>query len=278
MNNIKKTIHSKTGTTLSLSLRFLEKPKREALYTLFAWAKHLEEVAESSLDDAEKKMIMDGWRQELDNIFDKKVPASEIGRQIYKNCLRFKLPKAEFINTLESISQNISQPWQAPSLKQFNGYCRGFGGIAGSLSLRVFGCKDENIISNLSSSMGKALQITNILRNIKEDANNNRLFIPQEMLAKAEINSTDPQAVLVNKNLVIARKELAQIAEDNYQKAYDIIASLDKKTSKPLLLILDTYKKYFDIMNKRGWEIISPKPEISRLGKLQVLAKVLFAS
>ncbi len=278
MNNIKKTIHGKASTTLSLSLHFLDKPKREALYTLFAWAKHLEEVAESSLTDKEKKMIMDGWRQELDNIFDKKVPVSEIGRQIYKNCLRFKLPKAEFINTLESISQNISQPWQAPSLKQFNGYCRGFGGIAGSLSLRVFGCNDEKIISNLSSSMGKALQITNILRNIKEDASNNRLFIPQEMLAKAEINSTDPQSVLVNKNLVIARKELAQIAEENYQKAYSIISGLDKKTSKPLLLILDTYKKYFDIMNNRGWEIISPKPEISRLDKLHVLAKVLFAS
>ena len=278
MNNIKKTIHSKTGATLSFSLRFLEKSKREALYTLFAWAKHLEEIAESSLSDKEKNMIMAGWRQELDNIFDKKVPASEIGRQIYKNCLRFKLPKSEFISILESISQNISQPWQAPSLKQFNGYCRGFGGITGSLSLRVFGCKDENIISNLSSSMGKALQITNILRNIKEDANNNRLFIPKEMLAKAEISSTDPQAVLVNKNLVIARKELAQIAEENYQKAYTIIANLDKKTSKPLLLILDTYKKYFDIMDKRGWEVISPKPEISRLDKLHVLAKVLFSS
>ena len=69
MNNIKKTIHSKTGTTLSLSLRFLKKPQREALYTLFAWAKHLEEIVESSLSDREKQMIMDGWRQEIDNIF-----------------------------------------------------------------------------------------------------------------------------------------------------------------------------------------------------------------
>ena len=276
--NIKRVIHQKAGKTMFWCVRFLPKPKREALYTLFAWAKHLEDISESDLSENTKRVVMEAWRQELDNIFDKKAPVSEIGRHIYKNCMRFGLPKAEFVNMVESISKNISQPWQAPTLKQLNGYCRGFGGIAGSLSLRVFGCNDEITIANLSSSMGTALQITNILRNIKEDANNNRLFIPQEMLDRAEINSTDPKAVLVNKNLVIARKELAQIADINYQKAYAIVAGLDKNTSKPLRLILDLYKRYFDIMNKRGWEIISPKPEISNFCKMQVLAKVLLSS
>ena len=126
--------------------------------------------------------------------------------------------------------------------------------------------------------MGTALQITNILRNIKEDANNNRLYIPQELLNKADITSTDPKTVLVDKNLAIAREELGRIASDNYIKAYKVLEQLDKSTSRPLRLILDIYKKYFDIMADRGWEIISPKPEISKLCKLQVLLKGMLAS
>ena len=278
MSNIYKNIRNKTGTAIFLGMRLLPKAKREALYTLFAWARHLEDVVESSLDDKEKQEIMNGWRRELDNIFDKKVPATEIGRRIYKNCLRFKLPKDEFVNLLDSISQNVNKPLQAPTMKQLTGYCRGVGGMAGSLSLRVFGCQDESMINGLSTSMGTALQFTNILRNIKEDAANNRLYIPQEFLNKAGITSTDPKTVLVDKNLVFAREALAKIAAENYEEAYDIVGKLDKKTGRPLRLILDIYKRYFDIMSARGWEIISPKPKISKLRKLRILVGAMLSS
>lgn len=276
MNDVRKVIRSKAGNFVGM--RLLPKAKREALYTLIAWVKHLEDVIESPIDDKEKQDIMNGWRQELDNIFDKKVPATDIGRCIYKNCLRFKLPKNEFVSMLTSISKNVNKPLQAPTLKQLTGYCRGVGGMTGSLSLRIFGCTDEKMINDLSTSMGTALQITDILRNIKEDANNNRLYIPIELLNKADITSTDPKTVLVDKNLAVAREELARIASENYAKAYDIINYLDKSTSRPLRMILDIYKKYFDIMANRGWEIISPKPEISKLCKLQVLLKAMLAS
>ena len=278
MSNIHKTFRNKTGTTVFFGMRLLPKAKREALYTLIAWARHLEEVVESPLSDEEKKQIMDGWRREFDNIFDKKVPATDIGRRIYKNCMRFKLPKDEFLNMLDSVSENVYNPLQAPTMKKLTGYCRGVGGMTGSLSLRVFGCRDEKMIKELSSSIGAALQITNILRNVKEDANNNRLYIPQELLIKAGINSTEPKTVLVDKNLAIARQELAKVASDNYKKAYELVANLDKTTSRPLRLLLDIYKRYFDIMNNRGWEIISPKPEISKFHKLQILLKILLAS
>ena len=84
--------------------------------------------------------------------------------------MRFKLPKAEFLNLVDSISANIDNPLQAPTLQQLSGYCRGVGGMTGSLSLRVFGCTDENVIKELSTALGLSLQITTILINVKEDA------------------------------------------------------------------------------------------------------------
>ncbi len=282
MNDLRKIVRSKiksgSGRTVFWGMQLLPKAKREALYTLFAFVRHLEDVVESPVELAEKQEILSMWRQEMDNIFDRKVPATDIGRRIYKNCMRFKLPKEEFLNLVDSISANIDNPLQAPSLSQLSGYCRGVGGMTGSLSLRVFGCTDEKIIKELSTSLGSTLQITNILRNVKEDAQNNRLYIPQELLKKANITATDPKSVVVDKNLALARQELAAIAVKDYEKAYDILAGLDKSTSRPIRLITDLYKRYFDMMEKRGWEIISPKPRISKWCKLGILLRNLFSA
>ena len=280
MQDFRKIVQSKVkkkdGHTVFWGMQFLPKAKRQALYTLFAFVRHLEDVMESPIDVAEKKEILTMWRQELDNIFDKKVPATDIGRCIYKNCMRFKLPKSEFINLLDSIAANVDSPLQAPSLKQLTGYCRGVSGMVGSLALRVFGCRDEKVIKELSTSLGTALQITNILRDVKEDAQNNRLYIPIELLEKSNITATDPKIVVTDKNLFYAREQLAKIAADNYDKAYKILGSLDRTTARPLHLMADLYKRCFDIMEQRGWEIISPKPHINKLCKLQILLKNLF--
>ncbi len=282
MKDLKKIVRSKikngSGRTVFWGMQFLPKAKREALYTLFAFVRHLEDVVESPAPLAEKQEILGMWREEMDNIFDRKVPATDIGRRIYKNCMRFKLPKVEFLNLVDSISANIDNPLKAPTLKQLSGYCRGVGGMTGSLSLRVFGCADEQTIKDLSTFLGLAVQITNILLNVKEDAQNGRLYVPQELLEKAGIVATDPKSVVVDKNLAAARRELAHIAEENYRKVYEILEKQEKTTARPIRLITDLYKRYFDIMEKRGWEIISPKPRVSKWCKLSILLKNLLSA
>ena len=215
MNDIKKIV-KRSGTSFFWCMRFLPKAKRMAMYTLYAFCRHIDDIVDG--DDIpmnEKLELIQAWREEMDNIYDKKVPTTDIGRKIYKNCMRFKLPKSEFLKLIDSISMDIPNPVQAPSMQDFFKYCRGVAGVPGNLSLRIFGCQDENMIENLATSLGNALQITNILRDVKEDALANRLYIPEEMLSKANINSTSPDEVIVNKNLVIAREALAQIYVDS---------------------------------------------------------------
>ena len=280
MKDLKKIVRSKikngSGRTVFWGMQFLPKAKREALYTLLAFVRHLEDVVESPVALAEKQEILSMWREEMDNIFERRVPATDIGRRIYKNCMRFKLPKAEFLNLVDSISANIDNPLKAPTLKQLSGYCRGVGGMTGSLSLRVFGCTDEQTIRELSTSLGLAVQITNILLNVKEDAQNGRLYIPQELLEKAGISATDPKSVVVDKNLAVAREELAKLADADFKKADVLIQKLDKKTARPVKMIAAIYRKYFDIMQNRGWEVISPKPQLSKMKKLTLALRAYF--
>lgn len=276
MNSIKRMV-KKSGTSFFWSMRLLPIGKRNAMYTIYAFFRHIDDIVDGDKDITEKLELIEAWRQELDNIYDKKTPATEIGRKIYKNCMRFKLPKSEFVRMIDSISMDLPNPLQAPNLCQFNQYCRGVAGVPGSLSLRIFGVDDENLIERLSTTLGNALQITNILRDVKEDAQADRLYIPKEFLEKAQIDSTDPLTVIVNKNLAVAREELAKVAAQNYTEAYELIKKLDKKTARPVLMIANIYKRYFDIMQNRGWEIISPKPYISKLKKFGIALQAFFS-
>lgn len=276
MNSIKRMV-KKSGTSFFWSMRLLPLGKRNAMYTIYAFFRHIDDIVDGDKDVGEKLELIEAWRQELDNIYDKKTPVTEIGRKIYKNCMRFKLPKSEFIKLIDSITMDLPNPVQAPSMEEFNRYCRGVAGVPGNLSLRIFGCEDEKLIENLATTLGTALQITNILRDVKEDAMADRLYIPKEFLEKAGITSTDPQSVIVDKNLAIAREELAQIAAKNYDEAYRLIKQLDKKTARSVMIIASIYKRYFDIMQNRGWEVISPKPTIGKMKKLGLALRAFFS-
>lgn len=276
MNSIKRMV-KKSGTSFFWSMRLLPLGKRNAMYTIYAFFRHIDDIVDGDKDVSEKLDLIEAWRQELDNIYDKKTPVTEIGRKIYKNCMRFKLPKSEFIKLIDSITMDLPNPVQAPSMEEFNRYCRGVAGVPGNLSLRIFGCEDEKLIENLATTLGTALQITNILRDVKEDAMADRLYIPKEFLEKAGITSTDPQSVIVDKHLAIAREELAQIAAKNYDEAYRLIKQLDKKTARSVMIIASIYKRYFDIMQNRGWEVISPKPTIGKMKKLGLALRAFFS-
>lgn len=275
MNNIKQIV-KKSGTSFFWSMRFLPTARRNAMYTIYAFCRHIDDIVDGDTPVAEKMDLLNAWREEMDNIFDKKVPTTEIGRKIYKNCMRFKLPKEEFLRLIDSIGMDVPNPVQAPDLNKFYRYCRGVAGVPGSLTLRILGCKDEKLIDELSTSLGNALQITNILRDVKEDALNNRLYIPKEYLEKAQITATDPMTVVVDKNLVIAREELARQAKANYDKADKMIPLLDKKISRHVRMIESIYRRYFDMMENRGWEVISPKPALGKFKKLSLALRAYF--
>ena len=224
----------------------------------------------------EKTYLINAWKEEVDNIFDKKIPKTDIGRKIYKNCMRFSLPKQCFIDLIDAISMDMPNPVQAPSLKTFDKYCYGVAGVPGNISLRIFGLKDEKHIKELSTNLGSALQITNILRDMKEDAQIDRLYMPKELLVKAGIDSTNPQIVLTDKNLVVAREALAKIANDHYTKADGLIQGLDKNIMLPVKMIENIYKAYFNFMQNRGWEVISPKPKFSKSDKFKIAIRTVW--
>ena len=252
------------------------KAKREAVYTLYALIKHFDDLSSSSLTESEKAEILAAWKREIENIYEKKVPETDIGRRIYKNCMRFKLPKEYFEEILEAFSMDCPKALCCPSLKQFQKYCCGVSEIPCYLILKIIAEFDEETTKALSQGIGRAVEITQILKNIKEDILGGHVYIPKEFLKEAEIDDKlAPKDILTHTNLYIARSKLADMAREAYNEAYRLLEENNNKDSKPVIYMLNLYRAYFEQMDSRGWEIISPKPELKFKDRCKLIWRAL---
>ncbi len=257
--------------------RHYPKAKREAVYTLYALVKHFDDLSSSSLSVQEKAEILAAWHREIANIYDKRVPETDIGRRIYKNCIRFKLSRESFEAMLDGFAMDCPIPLNRPSIAAFEQYCRGVSEIPSCLILKVIAEFDEETTNSLGTLIGRAVEITNILKNIKEDALGGHIYIPDEFLAAAGIEQgLAAKDILTHKNLYVARQKLAEMARQSFIEAYRLLEEKHNKNSKPVVYMLNLYHAYFELMDKRGWEIISPKPELGFKDRCKLVCKALF--
>lgn len=257
--------------------RHYPKAKREAVYTLYALVKHFDDLSSSSLPEEEKAEVLAAWQREISNIYDKKVPQTNIGRRIYKNCMRFKLNRENFETILNSFAMDCSKPLFCPSMAEFEEYCAGVSEIPSYLILKIIAEFDEQTTLDVSRHIGRAVEITNILKNIKEDALGGHVYIPREFLDKAGIEKgLSAKEILTHKNLYVARQALADIARNSFNAAYRLLEENHNRNSKPIVYMLNLYRAYFELMDNRGWEIISPKPELKFKDRCKLICKALF--
>lgn len=276
MSSIGRLVRKNHAAVFWCTLHY-PKAKREAVYTLYALFKHFDDLSSSSLPEDEKAEIFAAWQREISNIYDKKVPETDIGRRIYKNCMRFKLPRTSFEEVLNGFAMDCPKPLFCPTEEQFNQYCHGVSCIPSYLILKIISEFDDETTMRLGQLIGQSVEITNILRDTKEDILGGHVYIPQEYLKEFGIETTlAPKDILTHTNLYMARQKLAEKARQAFKDAYDLLKEKNNKNAKPIVYMLNLYRAYFRIMDKRGWEIISPKPELKFKDRVKLVWRALF--
>ncbi len=256
-------------------MRSLPKYKREAVFTLFAFSRHIGDVLYSDIPVNEKTELLKAWREELDNIYDKSVPQTNIGRKIYKNCMRFNLPKDLWSEILNSAFLNAENPLQAPKIDVFEQYINGSIIVPFALALMIIDNDHPKANMEMAKNLGQAVGITYMLRDLKDDAKHNRFYIPQEILQETQIAKNTPLNMLGDKNIASAREKFALLAESCYNKSERLLNKMNRNETLSFRLIKNISQCQFDIMKKRGWEIISPKPHLNFFQRVRILYQTM---
>lgn len=257
-----------SGTSFYGAMRVLPAHKRDAMYAVYAYCREIDDIADDDNPVAKKIAALKEWRAEIDRLYQGN-PVTPTGRALLDPVRAFTLRKTDFLALIEGMEIDAQEHVTMPTLAALEHYCDCVAGAVGLLSVRIFG-SDSAQAENLARTLGRALQFTNILRDVVEDAHRNRLYLPHDMLRAAGIQSEDPITIIKDTRIQPICASLAKIADNYFTAAKNALIYLDRRQMRPAVVMMHVYRGYLDRLLLRGWSDLDKPVRIPKLQKLWI--------
>ena len=254
------------GTSFYWAMRLLPAPRREAMYAIYAFCREVDDIADSDDPPAMKQAALDRWRGEIDAIYAG-TSALPLGRILAADAAQFHLRREDFLAVIDGMAMDAEKDIRAPSLAELDLYCDRVASAVGRLSVRAFG-DDSAAADRVAHHLGRALQLTNILRDLAEDAARGRLYLPRDLLVDVGIIATEPESVLHHPNLGDACDALADIAERHFEEARNAMAQCPRRAMRPARAMGAVYHAQLVRLRERGWQRFAEPIKLSKPAKL----------
>jgi phytoene synthase len=239
------------GTSFYWAMRLLPEARRNAMYAIYAFCREVDDIADDDRPAADKLAGLAQWRDEIDALFAGQ-PRRPVARALRQPVLRYDLRRADFLAVIDGMEMDAREAIRAPDLATLDLYCRRVAGAVGHLSVHIFG-DSSDAAHRVADSLGRALQLTNVLRDLDEDARRGRLYLPREILDAHGIGGADPAAVLRDPALPAACRALAVIAEDHFRASRSEMAQCRRRAMRPAAVMGAVYRATLAELVRRGW-------------------------
>ncbi len=259
------------GSSFYLAMRILPRTEREGMYAIYAFCRAVDDIADDGGPREPRRAALDFWRAEIDGLFEGRV--SKHTRDLEEPTQRFGLRREDFHAVIDGMTMDLEASIVAPDWATLDLYCDRVASAVGRLSVRIFGIAPQNGDA-LAHHLGRALQLTNILRDLDEDAELGRLYLPREALADAGIatEGRTPAAILGEPDLEKACREVAGRAAEHFAEADKIMSVCPRRTVRAPRLMEAAYRQILSDLLARGF---APPRTRVKTNKLRVLGAVL---
>jgi squalene synthase HpnD len=257
------------GSSFYAAMRILPRDQRDAMFQIYSFCRQVDDIADSFGPRDVRLADMQQWREDIDALYAGNPPARV--RDYVGPIKQFGMRKEDFIAVIDGMEMDIPADIRAPDEATFDLYCDRVASAVGRLSVKVFGMPDEDGIL-LAHHLGRALQITNILRDIDEDAGIGRLYLPRELLYHAGITSSDPDVVKASPALPKVCAPLVKRAQAHFDKSDEIMARNKRRMVRAPRIMSKYYHAILELLVKRGFAL--PRDPV-RLGKASKIAILL---
>ncbi|HYB09451.1 MAG TPA: presqualene diphosphate synthase HpnD [Alphaproteobacteria bacterium] len=266
-----RELTKRSGTSFFWAMRLLPPERRYAMYAIYAFCREVDDIADEGRSPEEKAHGIEAWRAAIEELYAG-APRLLITQALQHAVRDYQLPKDDFLAIIAGMEMDAIENIRAPSLSKLERYCARVAGAVGLLSVRTFGDSSETALK-LALAEGKALQLTNILRDLREDADRGRLYLPRELLEKHGIATDDPASVLTHPRLGKVCDDLAAITRASYDEAERLLDRLDRRTMRPALIMLSVYRRTLDALVARGWDDLDADVGPSKFVKLYLAVR-----
>ena len=254
------------GTSFYWAMRLLPEARREGMFAIYAYCREVDDIADSDAPPAAKRAELAGWRREVEAIFAGR-PGTPLARVLADVAQAYRLRREDFLAIIDGMEMDAIADMRAPGLAELDLYCDRVASAVGRLSVRIFG-SDIAAADRVAWALGRALQLTNILRDLAEDAARGRLYLPREFLVEAGIAETEPQAVLRHKALGQACERLAELAETRFAEAAAAMRQCPRRAMRPAAVMGAVYHAILRRLRARGWRDLESEVKLPTALKL----------
>lgn len=259
------------GTSFYWAMRLLPAERRDAMFAVYAFCREVDDIADGELPVEEKRVGLDEWRAEIARIFEGE-PESTVGRALAAATRDYGLDRADMEAIVDGMEMDATGEALAPDMQTLITYCNRVASAVGLLSIKVFGDDSEDARRG-AVALGHALQLTNILRDVVDDAARGRLYLPRELLLEYGIAATNPAEVIDNQVVSAVCDELAEVAANRFSEARKSFKICNRKALKPAFAMMDVYRLLLRRMQARGWTRLDKRVRIGPLAKLWIALK-----
>src|SRR2546423_169263 len=259
-----------SGSSFYAAMRILPRAQREAMFQVYSFCRQVDDIADSDGPRPERLAALQRWRDDIDALYRGHPPARL--KDYATSVKTFGLRREDFLAIVDGMEMDVPQDIRAPDMATLDLYCDRVASAVGRLSVRVFGLPEDDGIL-LAHHLGRALQLTNILRDIDEDAGLGRLYLPREMLFHAGITGDDPQKVTADKALPKVCAPLAERAKLHFAKADEVMRRNSRRRVRAPRIMSKYYRAILELLVARGFQAPRSPVRVNKMARIAILIR-----
>ena len=259
-----------SGSSFYAAMRILPRAQREAMFQIYSFCRQVDDIADSDGPRPERLAALQQWRDDIDALYRGNPPPRL--KDYVTSVKTFGLKREDFLAIVDGMEMDVPQDIRAPDMATLDLYCDRVASAVGRLSVRVFGLPEDDGIL-LAHHLGRALQLTNILRDVDEDAGLGRLYLPREGLLLAGITGDDPQKVIADRALPKVCAPLAERARMHFANADEVMGRNSRRVVRAPRIMSKYYRAILELLLARGFAAPRTPVHVNKMARIAILLR-----
>lgn len=263
-----------SGSSFYYSFLFLPTERRRAITALYAYCREVDDVVDECTDPGVARSKLAWWREEVARIYDGK-PQHPVARALADVIGTYGITRDQLLTVIDGMAMDLEYN-RYPDFDTLKLYCHRVAGVVGLMSARIFGYSDARTL-DYAADLGLAFQLTNIIRDVGEDARRNRVYLPLDELAKAGLDATQivhghAQQGHSENFRKLMEQQVAR-AQATYNRAFAQLPQQDRKTQIPGIIMAAIYRTLLEEIRADGCRVLTHRTSLTPVRKLWIAWK-----
>ena len=256
-----------SGSSFYYAFRFLPPDRRRAITAFYAFCREVDDIADECRDPQVARAKLAWWREEVVNLYAGK-PSHPVTQALAEAIEPFRLPQESFEAVIDGMEMDLGLV-RYPDFKQLNLYCHRVAGVVGEVAAQIFGVADRATLK-YANRLGLAFQLTNIIRDVGEDARRGRIYLPQDELAAHGVREADILAARMSESFVRLMEFQYRRAIQTYDEALALLPTVDRKAQRPGLIMAAIYRALLEEIRTDGFRVLDRRVSLTPLRKFWI--------